>query len=355
MMAELILPLIAGLAMFLFGMKVMELALHTWAGDYLKNALGTFTSTPLRGMLTGTILTAILQSSSAITVITIGLVNAGMLTFPRTLGIILGTNIGTCLTTELLGLNLNNAAIPMLIGSSAIWLVAWMLHADTDDSEARITDGRSIFIRSVLQPRRVPSRSIKSNRPSRLISNMMRPVKLFAMAAAGFSCILLGMQVMNTIVPGLQARGVFAWFLEMSQSGMLWGVAAGTCMTAIIQSSSAAVAIVMGLAAVQAISPELAIAMVLGANIGTCATGLIAAIGGTRAGKMVAWAQVVLNVAGTLLVLPFIPLLADWSAALASNPASQIAHAQTIFNIACSLLALPLCYLPWLRIQTRRL
>ncbi|GIQ69701.1 Na/Pi cotransporter family protein [Xylanibacillus composti] len=352
MMAELIFPLAAGLAMFLFGMKVMELALHTWAGAYLKNALGTFTSTPLRGMVAGTVLTAVVQSSSAITVITIGLVNAGMLTFPRTLGIILGTNIGTCLTTELLGLNLNHAAVPMLIGSSAVWLIAWMLHVETDDSQVRVNSHGPMRIRSLLPTRRIVRRSAEIRRSARM-GKVMRPVKLMAMAAAGFSCILLGMQVMGTIVPALHARGLFAWFLELSQAGMLWGIAAGTGITAIIQSSSAAVAIVMGLAAVQAITPELAIAMVLGANIGTCVTGLLAAIGGTRAGKMVAWAQVVLNVAGTLLFLPFIPLLAQWSGALAANPASQIAHAQTIFNIACSLLALPLCYLPWLRLRTR--
>lgn len=346
MMADLLLPLATGLAMFLFGMKVMELALHTWAGNYLKTALGAFTSTPLRGMITGTVLTAILQSSSAITVITIGLVNAGILTFPRTLGIILGTNIGTCLTTELLSLNLSHNAVPMLIGSSAVWLLAWLLHKEPKNSDA---NGKGTTnLRFVPPLRHSVRRSAGLRRLSRM-SKVMRPIKLSAMAAAGFSCILLGMQVMNAIVPALQARGLFAWFLEQSQSGMLWGIAAGTAITAIIQSSSATVAIVMGLAAVQALTPDLAVAMVLGANIGTCVTGLLAAIGGTRPGKMVAWAQVGLNVAGTLLFLPFIPQLTQLSGAFAANPASQIAHAQTLFNIACSVLALPLCYLPWLR------
>ncbi|MGE6227539.1 Na/Pi cotransporter family protein [Paenibacillus chitinolyticus] len=126
MWLSLALPLLAGLSVFLFGMKMMELALNQLAGPHIYRFLETATRTPAHGLVTGTALTALLQSSSAVTVISIGLVNAGVLTFPRTLGIILGTNIGTCLTTELIGLNLGAAALPLLLASSAVWLASWL-------------------------------------------------------------------------------------------------------------------------------------------------------------------------------------------------------------------------------------
>lgn len=110
MFQEIIFPVTFGLALFLFGMKVMEAALHAWAGPKLMRFLHTTTRTPWTGMLSSTFITAILQSSTAITVMTIGLVNAGLLSYARTLGIILGGNIGTCITTELIALNIAKLA-----------------------------------------------------------------------------------------------------------------------------------------------------------------------------------------------------------------------------------------------------
>src|SRR5690625_1855572 len=110
-------------------MKVMEFALHQWGGAYLKTTMQRFTKTPLHGLLTGTTVTAALQSSSAVTVVTIGMVNAGILTFPKTLGIILGTNIGTVVTTELIGLNITHIASPLLVYCIILWLVSWLVPA----------------------------------------------------------------------------------------------------------------------------------------------------------------------------------------------------------------------------------
>jgi phosphate:Na+ symporter len=318
MLTEIILPLIIGLCMFMFGMKLMELALHYWAGPYLKATLTRFTKTPWRGMLTGTGLTALLQSSSAISVITIGLVNAGILTFPQTLGIILGTNIGTVITTELIGLSLNKLALPMLFSAVSAWFISWL----------------------------VPS----GDRNSRIISPaLLRAIRCLAVSVIGFSCILLGMEVMQTIVPALQSRGLFAWFLEQSQRSLLWGIVAGAGLTAIVHSSSVTIAMTMGLASVEAIPVELGIAIILGANIGTCSTAFIASIGGTKYGQYVAWFHILLNAVGALLFFPLISQLHEISALFSSAPAGKLAHAQTIFNIACSLIALPFCYLPFLR------
>ncbi|NDI33735.1 Na/Pi cotransporter family protein [Chengkuizengella sediminis] len=316
MINDILLPLFAGLCLFLFGMKIMELALHNWAGSHLKNILERFTKTPLRGMVTGTALTAFLQSSSAITVITIGLVNARIMTFPRTLGIILGTNIGTCITTELIGLNISHLALPMLIICFIIWMFSWFFQEQKEPTS---------FIRFVL---------------------ILRYISL---AIMGFSCVLLGVEIMQVMVPALQSRGMFTWFLEQSQQSLLWGIIAGMCITAIIQSSAAMVAITMSLITLDAFSLELGIAIIVGANIGTCVTSLIASVGGSKSGQFVALSHVILNVGGAILFFPLLSLLANISASISSTPSEQIAHAQTIYNVVSSLIALPFCYLSFIK------
>jgi phosphate:Na+ symporter len=318
MLLEIMVPLLVGLAIFLFGMKVMELAMHFWAGPYLNRILGKFTETPLRGMVTGAGLTALLQSSSAITVITIGMVNTGILTFPRTMGIILGTNIGTCITTELIGLHITHLAVPMLYIASVIWLVSWL----------------------------VP---LKENKELSPVEKGVRALRYVSLAVCGFACILIGMEVMQAIVPALQSRGLFAIFLEYAQKSLLWGVLAGAMLTAVIQSSSAAVAMAMALASLQVVTLDLGIAIIIGANIGTCVTGVIASIGATKAGRFVAWSHVILNVCGAILFFPLIPILQALTESMSDLPATQLAHAQTIFNIVCSVVALPICYLKFFR------
>ncbi|PYI51808.1 Na/Pi cotransporter family protein [Paenibacillus flagellatus] len=316
MIASIVLPMLVGLGIFLTGMKVMELALHQWAGSYLTGLVERFTRTPVRGLLIGTGVTAVLQSSSAITVITIGLVNAGIMTFPKTLGIILGANIGTCITTELIGLNLTKLAFPLLLTSGSVWLGTLL-----------------------------PWGGLRSYRLHRTLHH----IRSLSLAVSGFASVILGVEVMQTIVPALQSRGLFGWFVEHAQRSVLWGVVAGAVLTAIIHSSAATIAMTMGLAAVDAIPVEVGIAIVLGANVGTCATALLAGIGGSRNGQFVAWSHIALNVGGALLFLPLLHVLHEASALLSSRPSGQIAHAQTIFNIVSSLVALPLCYLPALR------
>lgn len=315
MFNEIIMPLAVGLAVFLFGMKVMELALHRWAGPYLKTVLNTFTETPFRGLLSGTGITALLQSSSAVTVMTIGFVNAGMLTFPRTLGIILGTNIGTCLTVELISLNITQYALPALVSSFCVWMMSWLIPIE-------------------LATRRL---------------NIQQSLRYGAMAVAGFSCVLLGMELMHAIAPALEARGMMTWFIEKSQQSLLWGVLAGMILTAIIQSSTATIAITMGLATAQLVSIDLGIAVILGANIGTCGTAFLANIGGTRSGQLVAWSHIILNIGGALLFLPLVGLLHQLVAMMSSSPAVQLAHSQTMFNIFCSIIALPICYMSFVK------
>ncbi|MGZ9585002.1 Na/Pi cotransporter family protein [Paenibacillus marinisediminis] len=321
MFKELLLPMLSGLTLFLFGMKTMEFALHLWAGPYLQRVLHHSTRTPIRGMVFSSIMTAAMQSSTAITVIAIGLVNAGLMTFPRTLGIILGTNVGTTLTTELIGLNINQYAVPLMIVAAALWI--WGVIADD------------------IVPNLIPR-----------IQHWWKPMQYAAIAIAGFSFILLGIEWMKMVSEPLQARGLFTWFLERSQVSLLWALAAGMVISAVVHSSAAIIALAMGLAATGAMPVEVGIAIVIGSNVGTCFTAIIASLGGSRSGQFVAWSHVALNVGGALIFYPLLPQLHTVSSWISSNEAAQVAHAQTIFNIASSLLALPLCYLPvWKRVR----
>lgn len=292
MIREIMMPLAVGLALFLFGMQIMRIGLTNLAGDRIKDAVIKFTKTPVHGMLIGTIATALVQSSSAITVLTIGLVNARLITFPQTIGIILGANIGTSFTTELIALKISDYAVPMLVLGTIGFLTR---------------------------------------------HHLSRCIGLFF---AGFGCIFMGMETMQVIVFPLKSAGFFDQLL-LSTSGPLMGIAAGTVITAIIQSSSATTAMVMSLMDGATMPLHVGIAIVLGANIGTCITAYIASIGGIPAAKQVAWVHILLNVLGALLFIPVIPWLAQASVYLTQIPAIQIAHAQTIFNIASSLLALP--------------
>lgn len=331
MMTTIILPVLAGLVLFLYGMKLMETSLQMWAGPRLQLWLERFTRTPVRGLITGTVLTAALQSSTAITVIAIGLVGAGVLTFPRTLGVILGTNIGTCLTTELIGLSLGGIGVPILLVSAAIWMASWLAGP-------------------------LPPSAARGQEPAAPSSGRewLPSVRYGSLAVAGFSLVLLGIEIMQTIGPALQSRGLFAWFVTEAEQSLLWGIIAGAAVTALVHSSAAVIAMAMGLAAIQGIPVELGIAITIGANVGTCVTALIAGMSSSRAGRYVAWSHILLNVGGAILFYPFIHQLVSLSALLADDASSQIARSQTIFNVACSLIALPFCYLSmWKRLEFR--
>ncbi|MDP4096998.1 Na/Pi symporter [Paenibacillus sp. P96] len=315
MFFHVILPLSGGLFIFLGGMKLMEAALRQLGGPLLSKWLNRATASPWKGLLFSSGLTALLQSSTAVTVLTIGLVNAGLLTYGRTLGIILGTNVGTVVTTELLGLQLGRWAMPLLGVSLLSWAVSVML-----------------------VERGAPFRA---SPPRRLLA-----FQYACLACSGFALLLGGIQLMQTTGPWVRDAGVFRWFLEHSEDSMWWAFAAGACLTAIIHSSAAVIGTAISLAAAGALPVDVGIGIVIGSNVGTCVTALIAALGGSRAGHFVAWSHTGLNIAGALLFMPFINGLEQAAAWMSSGPGTQIAHAQTLFNLICSLAVLPICYLP---------
>ncbi|PLT46556.1 Sodium-dependent phosphate transporter [Paenibacillus pasadenensis] len=315
MLSSILIPALLGFAVFMLGMKLMEAALHRSAGRYVTAAVERFTRTPLHGLASGAAISAVLQSSTAVTVIAIGMVNAGVLTLPRTLGIVLGTNVGTCLTTELIGLELERLAGPLLLAALAGWLLTAAL------GEMSPSGGRHR-------------------------QRWLGPLRSASLAVFGFALLLAGISVMKSIGAAVQASPFYAWFMERSDDSLLWGLLAGAALTAVVHSSAAVIGMAMSLAAAGAMPPELGIAIVIGANVGTCLTAVLASIGGSRAGAGVAWFHVALNVGGAALFLPLTPQLAAAAASFGGGASAQLAHAQTLFNVACSLLALPLCYLP---------
>ncbi len=314
MIAGFIIPSLIGFALLLSGMKVMEIALQRWAGRRLSVWISRSTATPLRGFAVGTTASALLQSSTAVTVLTIGFVNAGWLSLSRSFGIILGTNVGTCLTTELMSLQLHRYGWPIVALGALGWITTYAVN-EMRDAYASPRWGQSIRYVSV--------------------------------ALGGFGLLLIGFKLLQGVGPALRENGAFDALMSRANDNLLWAVLGGAALTALIHSSAAVIAMCMGLAATGAIMPEAGIAIVLGANIGTCFTGMVASLGGGPGGRFVALSQLALNTGGALLFFPLIGVLNAIAIALApGDPSAQIAHAQTIFNVACSLLALPFAYMP---------
>lgn len=285
--------LMIGVTLFLGGMRIMRTGLYALAGDKLKKHLVRYTRTPMRGLISGTFITALLQSSSAVTVITIGLTNAKILSFPQTIGIILGSNIGTTFTTQLMAFNLGKIAFPLFLIGSIMTLI--------------------------------PKKAIRFS----------------GLAIAGFGCILVAMNMMQSIAVPLQQTTFFSRILPHLSEHPLYGLLLGCGLTALIHSSSGVTALTMGFMNEHLFSLPTAIAIVLGSNVGTCISAVMAAIGGNIAAKRVAWVHVFLNVVGALLFYPFINLMATGVTYLTNQPDQQIAHIQTFFNVICSLAALP--------------
>ncbi|WP_096201314.1 Na/Pi symporter [Bacillus sp. FJAT-45350] len=281
------------IALFLFGMTVMRTGLKNVVDNKFKQTLISLTNTPLKGLLVGTIVTALLQSSSAVMIITVGLVAAGFITFKQSIGVILGTNIGTCITLEIIAFDLSSLILPMLL------LGVFML---------------------------------------------MIPKHLtycIGCVSFGLACIFIAMQGLEKLAYPLASLPFTHSFFQLTNESELIGVGVGTAMSAIIQSSTATTAITMGFMNQDMLALPAGIAIMLGANIGTCFSAFLASVGANHTAKLVAFAHIWLNIVGVLLFLPLIGWLESISSSLTSLPNLQLAHASTIFNIISSLIVLP--------------
>ena len=268
---DMVLPLICGLALFLYGMDLMGDSLKKSAGSKLKEILGKMTSSPAKGFLFGLIVTSIIQSSSATTVMVVGFVNSGTMTLLQSVGVIMGANVGTAVTAWLTGLSGIGDALALLKPNTWIPLVAI------------IAVGMLMFIK------RGRKRDI-------------------AFILIGFAILMVGMDMMSSSVSSLRDNPTFTSILTMFENPLL-GVLAGLVLTAIVQSSSASVGILQALTVTGAISFGSAIPIIMGQNIGTCVTAMISSINATKNGKRAALVHLYFNVIGVVVVLSLFYIL----------------------------------------------
>lgn len=274
-------------------MTWMRIGLFNLSGSAMENWLKKVTATPLKGMAAGIFMTLVLQSSSAVTVIAVGLVSARILSFPQTVGIILGTNIGTTVTLELLSFDMTDMIIPFLSAGC----LAQLFKSQKMRSAGFISLGIGIIFASM----------------------------------KGFGWLSNPLSDMET------ARGILGNIQESVPFAFLGGI----LLTAIIQSSTVVTGIAMSFLGTNTISLEAGILIMIGSNVGTCSTALLAGIGVGREARLTAYAHLWLNVLGALLFIPFTGSLAAWSRLLTADPMAQLAHASVLFNVICSLVVLP--------------
>ncbi len=285
--------LFGGLALFLIGMDMMTEALRLIIGGRARRVLERLTSNRFAGLLTGAGITAVVQSSSVTTVLLVGFITAGLMTFIQSIPVILGSNIGTTITAQIIAFKVTSWALALMAGG--------FVYSKLAKRERRKAQGTALV---------------------------------------GLGMVFFGMVVMGDAMSPLRTYEPFIDVMEALATPLV-GILVGALFTALIQSSSATTGVVIVLASQNLITLEAGIALVLGANIGTSVTALLAAIGKPRDAQRAAMAHLVFNTAGVVLWFPFIGILASWVASLGGGVPREIANAHTVFNVVNALLVLP--------------
>ena len=304
------LTMLGGLCLFLFGMTLMGQALERRAGSRLRSLLDQMTGKPLAGVLTGLGVTAIIQSSSATTVMVVGFVNSGLMTLRQAINVIMGANVGTTVTAWLLSLG--------GIDGSSVWI---KLLKPSSFTPVLALVGIIYFM------------FCRDNRK-----------KDTGIILLGFATLMFGMETMSGAVAGLKDVPAFTQ-LFLAFTNPILGVLAGAVLTGIIQSSSASVGILQALATTGAVSYAAAIPIIMGQNIGTPVTAMLSSIGTNKNARRAAVVHLMFNVIGVAMLLTvfclvravFAPALLEESATM-----SGIAVAHSVFNILCTAMLLPL-------------
>ena len=299
--------LIGGLALFLYGMNTMSDALQKTAGERMKKILSFLTKNPIMGALAGALVTAVLQSSSATTVMAIGFVSAGLMTLPQAISVIFGANIGTTMTAQLLAFKLSDYIYPI------------------------------IFIGFMLQ-----------------FVGKTEKLKNIGMVIFSFGLLFEGIEIMGHVMKPLAGSSVFVDLMAEVSSTPVLGVLLGGVMTLVVQSSSATIAVLQNFAAQPAadgvssvIGLTGTIPILLGDNIGTTITAILASIGQTKNAQRTAIAHSIFNISGSLVCLCIIPFFAQFVQYISPSGreidviSRQIANAHTTFNVVCTLAWLP--------------
>lgn len=303
--------LVGGLALFLFGMNMMSDSLQKVAGEKMKKVLGLLTKNPLLGVISGALVTAVLQSSSATTVMAIGFVSSGLISLPQAISVIFGANIGTTMTAQIIAFNISDYIYPV------------------------------IFIGFLIQ-----------------FLAKKEKIKYTGQAILSFGLLFLGIDTMGNVMEPLASSQVFINLIDQVKDVPALGVLVGLCMTLVVQSSSATIAVLQNFASTAGpdgvtsiIGLTGAIPILLGDNIGTTITAILASIGQSRNAKRTALAHCTFNVTGTLIfiwiVKPYAKLIQYISP---SGPeveviSRQIANAHTCFNVTMTILWLPFLWL----------
>lgn len=287
--------LLGGIALFLYGLDRMTGSLNSVAGARMQKLLASATSSPVRGVFTGAGLTAILQSSSLTTVLCVGFISAGLMNLRQAVGVIIGANVGTTLTAQIIALDVAAIALPLITLGVLLRFIAktdWQKHLGT--------------------------------------------------VILGIGLVFYGMELMTTATAPLRSFGPFIEFMKSFEEPWI-GILAGACFTALVQSSSATTGLVIVLGSQSIISLEAAIALVLGANVGSCVTAGVAAWGRGAQARQAAAIHVVFNMVGALVWwLLLHPLVQITQLVSGPDVARQIANAHAIFNVSNAVFALGL-------------
>ena len=303
------LTMVGGLCLFLFGMNIMGEALERRAGASLRALLGKLTTNRMLGFLTGLAVTAVIQSSSATTVMVVGFVNSGLLTLGQAINVIMGANVGTTVTAWILslgGIESSNVLVQLLKPSSftpilAVWGIVYYMFL----KDSRKKDTGMIFL--------------------------------------GFATLMFGMETMSDAVSGLKDVPAFQQLFLLFTNPIL-GVLAGAVLTAIIQSSSASVGILQALSTTGSVSYAAAIPIIMGQNIGTCITAMLSSVGTTKNAKRAAVVHLMFNILGTMICLTLFTAVQTLLApAILGEQATYlgIAICHTMFNVICTAILLP--------------
>lgn len=290
-----ILSLLGGLALFLYGMHMMSTGLESAAGDRMKTILEKLTSNPILGVVVGALITAVIQSSSATTVMVVGFVNSQLMTLQQAVWIIMGANIGTTITGQLVALNASEIA-PVLAIIGVIMVT---------------------FLKN-------------------------KKVNAIGEILAGLGILFIGMGTMSSAMEPLRESPIFLDLITTISNPVL-AILVGAGFTALIQSSSASVGILQALALSGLIPLSSSIYIIFGQNIGTCITSALASLNANRNAKRTTIIHLSFNIIGTILFMIFTSItpFVDFMVSITDNPAAQIANTHTIFNIVTTLLLLP--------------
>lgn len=298
-MIAIIMPLLGGLGLFLYGMTVMSEGLEKSAGNKLEKIIEKLSGNIFKGVLMGTLVTVVIQSSSATTVMVVGFVNAGIMNLTQAIGVIMGANIGTTITAQLVSINLTMLAPIAIALGVGIKLFS--------------KKNKTVVIGEII---------------------------------LGFGILFLGMELMKDALSPLKEYEGFKSMIASIGAGSflstLKGFAIGLGVTAIVQSSSATTGIMVALASTGALPIEAAFPMLLGTNVGTCVTALLSSISANRTAKRAAVMHLMFNVIGTLIFILFLSTITvKLVTASSDDPARQLANAHTLFNVVNTILLLP--------------